>query len=909
MSLALHRLGRFIGRHRLLVVGVWLMILLAIGGTGLTVGAAFEDDNTIPGTESQEGQDVLSSRFGKSASGASAQVLFRSVDGAITDDDVMSVIASRLDEVAAVEGVAGVSALDDLTIDEGGEAALATVQFDDRKPAETVLDEASDAAASEADGVVSTIGGSSYNTADEQSHLGEVIGMGVALLVLLLTFGSLLAAGMPLLAALLSVGTTLGGLFAVSHLTAISPSTSAFASMLGLAVAIDYSLFILSRHRHELAEGQPPAEAMARALGTAGTAVVFAGLTVIIALAGLFVVGIPTLTVMAVGGAVAVAMGVFVALTLLPAIALLAGSKLRPRRRERKHRPRDGAFSRRWIRFVTRVPAVTILLVVVGLGVAAVPTASMQLGLRDASTEPVGTASRDHFDNVAASLGPGWNAPLLITVDVLSAENPVETMEELQVALEDLDGVDAVPLATPNPAGDTGLLRVIPEGGQNDPVTAQLVSDIRALAPDWEEAYGVADIRVTGTTAINIDISTRMQEALIPFTLTVVGLSLLLLLLVFRSIWVPVKAALGFLLSVGAAFGAIVAVFQWGWIPGLLGGDSPGPLISFLPILVIGVLFGLAMDYEMFLVSRMREEFMHTGDAVAGVERGFTHSASVVTAAAVIMISVFVAFIPGGNDTIKPIAFGLAVGVFVDAFLVRMTFVPAVMVALGRRAWWLPGWLARVLPVVDIEGDAVMRQAAVDDSPAAALAVSARDLRARAGDAPLTIDVRFGEIVALDVADGAEAVALALVLGGRAAPAEGTVAVAGWLLPEARARVRRTSAFALPDSVPVVGTARDFAQESVELAGGRRRTRQARMRAIEHVVPGLDRPIIVLDPASRQFLAAAVSAACGARIVLIPGGLPITAAERLLEAGATVILLPAARPVSTLTTLQIGTAS
>jgi len=891
MSLALYRLGRLIGRHRLAVIGVWVVLLASLAGLGFAGGAAFEDNNSIPGTESQEGQDVLASRFGDLASGASAQLLFRADDGDIADE--LTVVASRLDAIADVDGVARVTEADELTIDDAGDAALATVQFDEEKPDESVLEEARLAATADADGVVSTIGGSAYNVQDEQSHLGEVIGIGVALLVLLVTFGSLLAAGMPLVAALTSVGSTMGALFIASHLTAISPSTSAFSSMLGLAVAIDYSLFVLSRHRSELAHGQPPGEAMARALGTAGTAVVFAGITVVVALGGLFVVGIPTLTVMAVGGAVAVAMGVLAALTLLPAIALIAGERLRPRARKADARPLRPSLADRWVRLVTRVPALTIVLVVLVVGVVALPAASMQLGLRDASTQPVGSTERDHFDAVAESFGPGWNAPLLITVDVLSASNPVETLDDLRDEVEDVDGVEAVVLSTPNPAGDTGLLRVIPEGGQNDPATVELVGELRASAPAWEEERGVSDIRVTGTTAVNIDVSARMQAALVPFTLTVIGLSLILLLLVFRSVWVPLKATAGFLLSVGAAFGAIVAVFQWGWFPALLDGDSPGPLVSFLPILVMGVLFGLAMDYEMFLVSRMREEFSHTGDARKAVQLGFGHSAPVVTAAAVIMIAVFTAFVPGGTDTIRPIAFGLAVGVFVDAFLVRMTLVPAVMVAFGARAWWLPRWLGRMLPVVDIEGDAVVRQASVDESPAAELAVTARDLRVKPGNDPLTFDVRFGEVAVVSVRDPEAGIALALALAGRQRVSAGTLFVAGLTLPEAAGRVRRISAVATSESVRPPGTARQYADTVIGVNGGRRRARRQRARLVEGLFPGLDRPILGLDADNRRLLCAAAAFACGARVIILLGSADDGAALRLAADGAAVIVVHA----------------
>ncbi|WP_164878201.1 MMPL family transporter [Microbacterium enclense] len=904
MSLALHRLGRFIGRHRLAVIGVWTAVLLLIGGVGFGTGAAFEDDNSIPGTESQEGQDVLATRFGSSASGASAQLLFRADDGDITGADDRAVMQARLDRIAAVDGVAGVSSVDGLTIDDGGDAALANVQFDDRKPSESVLDAVQDAAAADTDGVTSTIGGSAYNIQEEQSHLGEVIGLAIALLVLIIVFGSLLAAGMPLVGALTSVGTTLGALFLASHLTAISPSTSAFSSMLGLAVAIDYSLFVLSRHRHELARGQSPQEAMARALGTAGSAVVFAGITVVIALGGLLVVGIPTLTTMAVGGALAVTMGVLVALTLLPAVALLAGARLRPRDRARStKRASRPPLAQRWVRLVTRAPAITIVLVVLGLGVVAVPTMSMQLGLRDASTQPVGTIPRDHYDAIAASFGPGWNAPLLITADVLSPSNPVEVVDQLQDDLEELDGVVAVPLATPNTAGDTALFRVIPEGGQNDPRTADLVAELRAEAAAWEEQYGISDIRVTGTTAVNIDISARMQAALVPFTLTVVGLSLVLLLLVFRSIWVPIKATLGFLLSVGASFGAIVAIFQWGWFPALLGGDSPGPLVSFLPILVMGVLFGLAMDYEMFLVSRMREEYSHIRDPRAAVTSGFEHSAPVVTAAAVIMISVFVAFIPGGTDTIKPIAVGLAVGVFVDAFLVRMTLVPAIMLALHRHAWWLPRWLDRILPTVDIEGEAVMRQAAVDDGPVAALALSAGDLRVDRDDVPLTLDVRFGEAVTIDDTLGHR---LAPALSGRAAFVSGTLVVAGRVLPDSGAAVRGLTAVVSPDDVSGSDTARRFARTMIALAGGGRRRRRRRLETVEHLVPDLDVRIADLDLAGRQMLSAAVAYACGARVIFFPVGSRPDDIHALTSAGASVVIVREAVAEESSSPLEIG---
>lgn len=902
MSLALHRLGHLVARHRLLVIIGWLVVILALLGASRVAGTAYADNFSVPGTESEVGQSVLEERFGSSAAGASAQLLFRTDSGSIEDAGATAVIEDTLAEIETIPGVANVSSMDRLQIDENGDAALATVQFEDEKPSDDALDAVYEAAIVDEAGVTSTIGGSAYGEGNpEMSHLSEVIGIVVALLVLFVTFGSFLAAGMPIVAAIAGVGATISILGLASHVADISTATPSFSTMLGLAVAIDYSLFILSRHRQELAAGLEPREAMSRALGTAGGAVVFAGLTVIVSLLGLSVVGIPVLTVMAFGGSLAVATAVLVALTLLPALALLAGTRLTPRPRRARRRSASPApsertgFSSRWVRIATRVPALTIVLVVVGVGALALPATQMALALPDASTKPVGTDSRDHFDAVAETFGPGWNAPLLVTVDILESTDPVETMDDLSAAIAQIPGVSAVPVASPNAGADTGLLRVIPEGGQNDPATTDLVHELRERAPGLEEQYGVSDIRVTGTTAINIDTSERLAAALLPFALTVAGLSIVLLMIVFRSIWVPIKATVGFLLSVGAAFGAIVAVFQWGWFPAILGDSLPGPLVSFLPILVMGVLFGLAMDYEMFLVSRMREDYSHTRDARGAVMSGFRHSAPVVTAAALIMIAVFVAFIPAGSATIKPIAFGLAVGVFVDAFLVRMTLVPAVMTLLGDRAWWLPAWLERILPAVDIEGDALARQVALDESGRSALAISAHELIVDPGTAPLTLAIGTDEIARIPVPDGVDEMTLAHVLAGRTRPVSGTLAVNGQVLPERAETVRRATAIVTADDVsPRDGTVADYIAATLDTVGGRRQDRAARLARATNLAPATDIPIAQLELSARRELAAAVAVACGAQIVFLPGCDDRGLAEKLRSAGATVVMFTVA---------------
>ena len=410
----------------------------------------------------------------------------------------------------------------------------------------------------------------------------------------------------------------------------MSSNAPTLAEMLGLAVGIDYALFILSRYRRHLGEGLSTTEAMSRALATAGSAVVFAGATVVIALAGLSVARIPVLTVMGLGAAAAVTVAVVIALTLLPAIALLLGERLRPRSarpekvsgkgpkeagRPRTKQPKaDGAgFAACGYAAVTRFPVVTILGVLGLLGLAAVPAASMRLALPDNSTAPTSSTARQTYDKITAAFGEGYNAPLSVAANVIASTDPKDTVAKLSDAIKDVPDVVAVTQSTPNEGGDTALIQVIPSAGQTAASTKALVLKLREQAPGWEKKYGVSDILVTGQTAINIDVSDRLGGALLPFACIVIGLSLILLMIVFRSIAVPIKATLGYLLSVGVALGAVVAVFQWGWLENLMGLE-PGPVVSFLPIFVMGVLFGLAMDYEMFLVSAMREDYVQSGD-------------------------------------------------------------------------------------------------------------------------------------------------------------------------------------------------------------------------------------------------------------------------------------------------------
>jgi putative drug exporter of the RND superfamily len=593
--------------------------------------------------------------------------------------------------------------------------------------------------------------------------------------------------------------------------------------MIGLAVGIDYSLFIISRHRQQLAEGQDPEESAAMAVGTAGSAVVFAGVTVIIALLGLLVVQIPFLSIMGIGAAIAVAIAIGVATTLVPAMLGLAGARLVPKgralKRAQQHetyvagtesagveqssgrspKVQRAALGRRWVKLVMKAPVVFVVAVIGILGALAIPALSLELALPDGGSQPEGSTTREAFDITSEAFGPGFNGPLVIAIDITQTTAIMEDLESIGDELATLDGVDYVSQGLPNPELDTAILQVIPSSAPDSAATKQLVQEIRDLAPTIEDEYGT-EIFVTGSTAVGIDISQRLSDALVPFGLVVVGLSIILLMMVFRSVLVPIKAALGFLLSVVASFGIIVAVFQWGWFADLLHVETTGPILSFMPIILMAVLFGLAMDYEVFLVSGMREEFVRTGNARYAVEHGFANGARVVTAAALIMFFVFFAFVPEGMGTIKAIALGLAVGVALDAFLVRMTLVPALMTLFGRAAWWMPKWLGRLLPNVDIEGEqlrehidalAWARSKGGESISAEYLVAGSRERSV----GPVTISVPVGAI-AVASGDPVDRRLLAATLAGRLAPLAGRAQVAGHPLPSESAEAASLVALA-----------------------------------------------------------------------------------------------------------------
>ncbi|MFE5408445.1 MMPL family transporter [Microbacterium sp. NPDC056569] len=990
MSTLLYALGRWTYRHPWRVLVSWLMLLGIALGLAIPHLGGTDNSFSIPGTEAQEGIELLDRSFPQ-ASGTSAQLVIVTADGDRIDEEPY---AGAIDDtVAHLEDLDGVIAVTDPfnemvtgMVSDDDSAAIIRLQFDGQ--ATDVSDETKDGLEDVADDLRETLpegsevamGGDLFSTSVPALSIIEAVGVLIALFVLIVTFRSFAVAWFPLVSALIGVGLAIALIFVATAFVSVSSTTPMLAIMLGLAVGIDYALFIVARHQDQVRAGVEPEESAARATGTAGSAVVFAGITVLIALVGLGFAGIPFLTTMGIAAAVAVAIAVVVALTLTPALLGFAKHRVagwghgrkrrgiplpgarrstdaengtstqsdapasddadashplsgaRPEETSRRARAATEAAETReqatdetalatepihggpqktnkWVALVTKHPWITTIAVVITLGVMAIPAASLALALPNAGQQPESSQARQAYDLTAEHFGPGSNGPLIMTGTIVTSTDPLGLMADLQAEIEKVPGVKEVALATPNETADTGLIQIVPETAPDDPATAQLVRDLRALAPELEDEYGV-DLKVTGFTAVGIDISDRLGAALLPFGVFVVGLSLVLLMIVFRSIWVPIKAALGYLLSVMAAFGVVAAVFEWGWGAELLHVDRTGPVISFMPIILMGVLFGLAMDYEVFLVSRMREDYVHARRAAGGhatrsgrdiavgaVRSGFTASARVVTAAAVIMFAVFAAFVPEGDSSIKPIALGLAVGIAVDAFLVRMTLVPAVMTLLGDKAWWMPRWLERILPHFDIEGEAVERELSLAEWPepntTAAVVGDGVGVRAdaggSAGEVVLFEDARFrvepgGTLIA--TGDPRAARAFALTIAARLAPTDGRLRVAGHLLPERGAWVRAHVGLALladaDDRVPALRTA---------LAG----------KAGLVVIEGVD----ALDHAERDQAAALLRDAAAAlaagdeRLTLVVTG--------RTESAALALLADAHRPDVTSITLRSAT--
>ena len=846
MSSFLYRIGRFSARRRWWVIAVWL--ILAVGGGALSngLGGQLQSSFEIPGTQSQNALDTLEQRFPQ-LSGASTRIVVATPDGSDISAD-QDLIVTACEDVAALDDVAIVECPYAMTAsgqtpESSGNAAqvsedgsMVYITADLTVASTAITDTLEDGIESAMEPAVDAGLDVAYSglpaTAASGVDWTEMVGLGIAFVVLAITFLSVIAAGVPLVTALVGVGVASSSILIVAAFAPVSSTAPLLATMLGLAVGIDYSLLITSRHRTQLAAGVAVRESVAVAISTAGTAVVFAGLTVMIALLGLAVAGIPFLTVMGIGAAAAVLCALAVAVTLLPAILAVLGRALRPRQKRPSGRSRaqepagdpeppagepaadvegsvpdapeteETAAPRRpafWGRAATASPVVTVIVVFAALIALALPAMGLRLTLPDAGYDPEGTTARTAYDMLDSGFGPGFNGPLVITADIsetLDVEGALSALDDEFSAVPD---VASTSQAVPNEALDLAVLTIIPDSAPADQKTADLVSELRSMAPAFEAANGFT-YEVTGQTALAIDISDRLGAALPPFAVVVVGLCIVLLTIMFRSLAVPLSATVGYLLTVGASLGVATLVFEHGVGAGLVGVVKVGPVVSFMPILVMAVLFGLAMDYHVFLVSRMREHFSETHDARASVLQGFTASARVVTAAALIMFSVFFSFVPGGSAIIQPIALALGVGVLIDAFIVRMTLVPAVMMLLGDRAWWLPAWLERLLPDADIEGEEVQRMLRQREWADAGERGGVHADRLRVGDSgTVTFSARARDLILIG---GRGAGAVVAAVAGRAAETEGDLRVFDRIVPFDRGAVARTAAYvpAVPDA-------------------------------------------------------------------------------------------------------------
>jgi putative drug exporter of the RND superfamily len=725
MSTFLFRLGRWCALHPFKTIAAWFLLALAIFAASAQFGDDLVDDYSVPGVESQEGTDVLEARFPEFA-GAASRVVFHTEDGRIDDAEHRATVEKTISELGEVADVSFVTDPFDPaapTVSADGQTAFATVQFS----AQTLQHEHYEAAEHAVDGAreagVQTEISGQLAAAGKEVHGNEAIGLAVAIIVLLLAFGSVIAMGLPIVTALLGVGAGMAGVGIFAGLTSVPTVSEMLAIMIGLGVGIDYALFIVTRHREHLHEGMDPCDAAGQATATAGQSVLFAGTTVVIAICGLLLAGIPAITAMGFAIGITVVASMLIAVTLLPGLLGLAGHRIDRLAIHRKKAVDEAhtTLSGKWAHHVGQRPWRYAIISFGVLVATAAPVLGMRIGFTDDSNEAAGSTARESYELLTDSFGPGLSGTLNAVVEIPAGDTT--TAVEVRDALATTEGVAAVSGPILSEAGDTAVLSIIPTSSPQDEATSELVGRIRTeVLPEATAGTG-ATTYLVGQTAFQEDLSDRLAERLPIFMLAVVGLSFVLLMIVFRSLFVPLKAAIMNLLSIGAAYGAIIAVFQWGWGKDLIGLEDTIPVNPFVPLIMFAILFGLSMDYEVFLLSRVREEYVKTGDSHRSVVEGLGSTARVITSAALIMISVFGAFIWTDDVVVKMFGLGLAVAVFVDATLVRMVLVPATMALLGNANWWLPRWLDRILPHLDLEGGptpATTELATPEDEPLAA---------------------------------------------------------------------------------------------------------------------------------------------------------------------------------------------
>ncbi len=708
----MRRLGHICTTHRKATILAWLAALIAAGFAAGSAGSAFSNNFELPSSDSQRAVDLLQKRF-PALAGDTATIVFRT-PGGVSSPRVERTMRKAFAEVERVPHVTGVtdpySKSGASAVSRNGEIAYATVQFDltteklPKEDTEKVIAIAEDAAGP---GLQVALGGQPIEQVRQsQGDSSFAIGLLAAVFILLLTFGSVVAMGLPLLTALFALGVGLSLVTLGTHVFDTADFATQLAAMIGLGVGIDYALFILTRFRNGLDDGLEPQPAAVAAVDTAGRAVFFAGTTVIIALLGMLLLGVTFLYGVAIAAAIAVLMTMIASLTLLPAFLAIAGrrvDRLRiPGLGRRSTAPLEQHRWYRWSHWIQRRPVLAMLASGGLLLALCIPTLSLRLGSSDAGSDPAGSTTRQAYDLLADGFGPGFNGPFLI-VAKLPAKGDDGALVRLSRESKHEPGVVAVTPIVLNPARNVGTFRVYPATSPQSEATTELLHRLRNdLIPPVERAGGAA-IHVGGTTAIFEDFGNALAEKLPLFIGVVVLLSALLLMAVFRSVLVPLKAMLMNLFSIGAAFGLVVAVFQWGWGASLIGLDSTGPIESFLPVFLFAIVFGLSMDYEVFLMSRIHEEWEISHDATAAVTRGLALTGRVITAAAAIMVTVFASFMLGDDRVIKLFGLGLSAAVLIDAVVIRSVLVPALMQLFGARAWWIPAWLDRLLPHLNVE--------------------------------------------------------------------------------------------------------------------------------------------------------------------------------------------------------------
>jgi RND superfamily putative drug exporter len=682
-------LARRCVRHRRRVVLAWFLILVAAFAANRLVGEPLAEDFSFGHVESERAQDLLGEHF-PDLGGPDVRVVYRADDGRLTDGDVD-------DLIAAVEDVEHVAGTDDPVTAPDGRTGFTSLHIEaeteDGELPKTFTEDLHRAIAESAAARDLTVGlsGEGFDDYEVETGPAELLGLGAAVVVLLLTFGSPLAAALPIVTALFALVITTLSLTVIGRWVDIPVMAPALSGMIGLGVGIDYALFILTRHRSGLASGNPVEDAAALAMRTAGRAVVFAGATVVVSMLGMLLVGIDVVRGLAIAAALAVLMTMLATLTLLPALLGLMGTRLE------KARVQKGGTSHRWSRTVQRHPVVATVLAATFLLVLAAPMLSLQVGLTDAGSNPEGSPTRVGYDLLADGFGPGLNGPLLLVVE----DGDAAEVRALKRAVDGTEGVLATSPVVTSDDDEIAFFTAIPTTSPQDEGTSKLVHRLR----DDVVPLTDLDVVVGGRTAVDVDLSERVSSRLPAFMGAVLVLSFLLLMTVFRSLALPLKAVLMNLLSIGAAYGVVVAVFQWGWAADVLGVERTGPIEPFFPMFLFAILFGLSMDYEVFLLSRVHEEYVRTGDNSRAVADGLAATAGVITAAAAIMVVIFASFLTSDDRLLKLFGLGLTVAILVDATVVRLILVPASMELMGRANWWLPGWLDRRLPHVAVEAE------------------------------------------------------------------------------------------------------------------------------------------------------------------------------------------------------------